>query len=198
MQSSVIRPMTWPVFRIVSSNPLIRTSDRVESAVVVLAVLLVILAGACAGVIGMMVHDNETQNYLAQARTRHAVVAKAADDSKPAVSPKQTATTLHARWQFNGIDHADAIVWDHAIKAGETLQIWVDDNGNRVDQPTPIAAADMDAVTVAVAVGLIVALAAGLAVVAVSAHAARMRDAQWDQDICCLVEEDGGRHNTSQ
>jgi hypothetical protein len=101
-----------------------RASNRVEAAVVTLAALLVVIAGACAGVIGMMVHDAETQNYLAQARTRHAVVARAVDDSKPAVSPESTASTVHARWQVNGIDHADAIVWDHALKAGEQLQIW--------------------------------------------------------------------------
>jgi hypothetical protein len=86
-------------------------------------------------------------------------------------------------------------VWDHALKAGEPLQIWVDDNGNRVDQPTPIAAADIDAVTVAVAEWLIVASTAALVVAAVGAHANR---AQWEQDIRCLVDDDGGRTNTSQ
>jgi hypothetical protein len=192
MQSFIIRPMTRPALRLFSRNPLIRTSDRIESAVVALALLVVVIAAACAGVVGTIIHDTETQSLRQQERTRHVVVAKAVDDSKPAVSPKPTASTLHARWQFNGIDHADAIVWDHALKAGEPLQIWVDDNGNRVDQPTPVAAADMDAVTVAVAEWLIVAFAAGLVVAAVGAHAARMRDAQWERDIRCLVEDNGG------
>jgi hypothetical protein len=198
MQNFEIRPMTRRAFRIFSSNPLIRTSDRIESAALVLAVLVLIIAGACAGVLGLMVHDTETQNYLAQARTRHAVVATAVDDSEPAISPKPTASTLHARWQLNGISRIDAVVWDHAVKAGEPLQIWVDDNGNRVDQPTPLAVADMDAVTVAFAVWLIVAFAAGLVVAAAGTHAAYLRDAQWEQDIRCLVGDDGGRTNTSQ
>jgi hypothetical protein len=198
MQNFRIRPMTWPGSRIFGNNPLIRTGDRIESAVVALAIVLVIAAGVCAGAIGMVVRDSETQNYLAQARTRHAVVARAADDSNPAVSPKPTATTLHARWQFNGVDHADAIVWDHAVKAGELLRIWVDDSGSRVDPPTPIAAADMDAVAAAVAEWSIAAFAAGLVVFAVRAHVARMRDIQWDQEIRCLVEDGGGRTNTAQ
>jgi len=198
MQNFEIRPMTWRVFRIFSNNPLIRTSDRIESAVLVLAVLVLIIAGVCAGVLGLIVHNTESQNYLAQARTRHAVVARAVDDSKPAISPKPTATTLHARWQLNGIGNIDAVVWDHAVKAGESLQIWVDDDGNRVDQPTPLAVADMDAVTVAVAVWLIVAFAAGLAVAAVASYADYMRDAQWERDIRCVVGEDGGRTNISQ
>jgi hypothetical protein len=61
MESFVIRPTTWPVLRLVSRNPLIRTSDRVEAAVAALAVLLVVVAAACAGVAGTMIHDTETQ-----------------------------------------------------------------------------------------------------------------------------------------
>ena len=75
MESYVIRPMTWPVLRLFSRNPLMRTSDRIEAAVVTLAGLLVVIAAACAGAIGTMIHDTETQKYLQQARTRHAVVA---------------------------------------------------------------------------------------------------------------------------
>ena len=82
MQSFAIRPMTWPVLRLFSRNPLIRTSDRIETAVVTLAVLLVVIATACAGVVGTIIHDNQTQKYLQQAQTRHAVVATAVDDSE--------------------------------------------------------------------------------------------------------------------
>jgi hypothetical protein len=86
MESFVIRPTTWPVLRLFSRNPLIRTSDRIEAAVATLAALLVVVAAACAGVIGTMIHDAETQKFLQQAQTRHAVVATAIDDSKPAAS----------------------------------------------------------------------------------------------------------------
>ena len=198
MESFVIRPTTWQVLRPFSRNPLMRTSDRIEAAVATLAGLLVVVAAACAGVIGTMIHDTETQNYLEQARTRHALVANAVDDSKPAASPETTASTVHARWQVNGLDHADVLDWDYAVKAGEQLQIWVDSDGNRVDQPTPVARADMDALTAAVVGWSIVALAAAQVVCAVRAHANRMRDAQWDREIRCLVDDDGGQSNRSQ
>ena len=198
MESFVIRPMTWPVLRLFSRNPLMRTSDRIEAAVVTLAALLVVIAAACAGVIGTMIHDTETQNYLEQARTRHAVVATAVDDSKPAASPETTASTVHARWQVNGVDHADSLGWDYTVKAGDPLQIWVDDDGNRVDQPTPVARAAIDALTAAVVGWSIVVLAAAQVVCAVRAHANRMRDAQWDREIRCLVDDDGGQSNRSQ
>jgi len=126
------------------------------------------------------------------------VVAKAVDDSKPAASPETTASTVHARWQVNGVDHADVLGWDYAVKAGEPLQIWFDNDGNRVDQPTPIARADMDALSVAIVGWLIVALAAARVVATLRTHVNRMRDAQWEREIRSLVEDNGGRTNSSQ
>ena len=198
MQSFVIRPMTWPVLRLFSRNPLIRSCDRIETAVVTLAGLLVVIAAACAGVIGTMIHDTETQNYLEQARTRHAVVARAVDDSKPAAPAETTASTVHARWQVNGINHADVLGWDYAVKAGDPLEIWVDADGNRVDHPTRVARAAADAFTVAVVGWSIVALAAAQVVATVRAHVNRMRDAQWEREIRSLAEDGGGRTNSSQ
>jgi hypothetical protein len=81
MENFLIRPSTWPVLRFFSRSPLMRTTDRVEAAVAALAVLLVAIAAVCAGVIGTMIHDTETQNYREQARTRHVLVARAVDDS---------------------------------------------------------------------------------------------------------------------
>ena len=197
MESFVIRPMTWPILRLFSRSPLMRTTDRVESAVGTLAVLLAVIAAACAGVMGTMIHDAETQNYLEQARTRHALVARAVQDSTPG-SAETTASTVHARWQANGVDHTDILASQYAVKAGEPREIWVDTNGNLVDQPTPIARAAMDAWTVALVGWLIVAVAAAHVVAIVRAHVKRMRDAQWERGIRSLVEDDGGRTNSSQ
>jgi hypothetical protein len=198
MESFVIRPMTWPVLRLFSRNPLMRTSDRIEAALVTLAGLLVVIAAACAGVLGTMIHDTEAQNYLEQAQTRHALVARAVDDSKPAASSETTASRVYARWQANGIDHADILGWDYAVKAGDPLQIWVDADGNRVDRPTPVERAAADALTAAIVGWFIVVLAAAQVVCAVRAHANRMRDTQWEREIRYLVDDDGGRTNRSR
>jgi len=198
MDSFVIRPTAWPVLRLFSRNPLMRTSDRVEAAVTALAVSLVLVAAACAGVAGTMIHDTETQKYLAQARTRHVLVASAVDDSTPAGTAESTANTVHARWQVNGINHFDAIASRDAVKAGAPLQIWVDGAGNLVDQPTPAARADRDAWTAALVGWLIVAVALAHVVAMVRAHVERIQNAQWDREIRSLVEDDGGRRNSSQ
>jgi hypothetical protein len=198
MQSFVIRPMTWPVLRLFSRNPLVRTSDRIETVVVALAVVLVIIATACAGVVGTAIYDAKAQTYREQAQTRHAVMATAVTDGEPAVLPETTAFTVQARWRLNGVDHADLLGWNTSAKAGEQLPIWVDDLGNRVEKPSPVERAAVDALSTAVVGWLIVIAATAQVVVVVRAHASRMRDAQWERDIRLLVDEDGGRTNRSQ
>ena len=198
MQSFVIRPMTWPVLRLLSRSPLIRVSDRIEAAVVTLAVLFVVIATACAGVAGTMIHDVQTQKYLEQQQTRHAIVARAFDDSEPAASPEAASYTVLSGWRFNGTNHTELIGWTNFVKAGDPLNIWVDDRGNRVAPPRPVARAAVDALSAAVVGWFIVIAAIAHVVNAVRAHASRMRDAQWEQAIRELVDEDGGRTNRPQ
>ena len=198
MQSFVIRPMTWPVLRLFSRNPLVRTSDRIESAIIAVALLLVVIATACAGVVGTAVYDAKAQLYRGQAQTRHAIVATAVTDSEPAVSPETMAFTVQARWRLSDIDHVDLIGWNNSVKAGEQLTIWVDDLGNRAEKPSPVERAAIDALSAAVVGWLIVIAATAQVVVVVRAHTSRMRDAQWERDIRCLVDEDNGRTNRSQ
>lgn len=194
MESNAIRPKTLPVLRLFGRNPL----SRMETAVVTLVVLVVVGAAACAGVLGTLIYRAETQNYREQAQTRHPVVATAVDDSKTAVSPETTAFAVNAQWQANGINHVGAIGWDDAVKAGDRLQIWVDADGNPVTRPTPPELAGAEAATAAIAAWLIMVLVAAPVVALVRGHASRMRDAQWDQDIRGLVDDDAGRTNTSQ
>ncbi len=195
MDSFVIRPMTWPVLRVFSRNPLVRTSDRIDAAMIPLAVVLVAVAAVCAGLFGTIVHDVETHKYLEEAKSRHTVVATAVDDSAKGLIPESTAADVHARWKANGVDHVGLISWDRPVKAGAALQIWVDADGNRVDQPRPVALAGADAVLFAAVAWWVVVLATAQTVVVVRAHTARVRDAQWDREIRSLVEDDGGRTN---
>jgi hypothetical protein len=198
MESFVTWPTTWPVLRLFSRNPLIRTSDRIDAAVATLAVVVVVIAAACAGALGTMVYDVRAHTYLEQAHTRHPVAAIAVEDSKTTVTPETTTSTVHARWQVNGTERAEVLGCDEDVKAGDPLQVWIDDHGNRVDPPTSIACAGIDAIAVAIAAWLSVVLAVTLVVAAARIHTNRTRDAQWEREIRCLVDDDGGRTNSSQ
>lgn len=195
MESFVLQPMTWSVLRALSRNPLIRASDRIESAVVALAAIAVVVATACAGALGTMVYDARSQVYAEQATTRHPVVAIATADSTTTITSETVLTTVLARWQFAGTDHAAEVVCDKAVKADEPLHIWVDGEGNHVSPPSPMSRAATDAVTAALVAWLSMVLAITSGVSTIRTRTVRMRDAQWDREIQCLVAGDGGHTN---
>jgi hypothetical protein len=133
--------------------------------------------------------------YIAQAHTRHTVTATATKDSTLVLRvDDSTATRVSARWQFNGTEYASTLNWDHAVKTGDPLTIWVDRNGNRVEAPARTSQAGADAVGVAYAVWQTVALAVTGFVCWVRRRLDRRRDSAWERDIRCLID-DGGRTN---
>ncbi len=197
MDSFAIRPTTWPVLRVVSRNPLMRLIDRIEAAVVPLALLLVIVATACAGVLGTFIHDAEKQKYLQESENRYTVIATALADSTPRALPSSADSNVLARWRANGIDHIDSIAWDHRVKAATSLSIWVNADGNRVDAPTPVARAAADAVFIAFVAWWVTVSAIAQIVGVVRAHIARSLDAQWERGIRHLLDGENGRANYS-
>jgi hypothetical protein len=173
----------WWVLRACGRNPLVRGIDRLELVIVALGILVVLAAAAGAGALGT-------------AQTRHAVIARAIDDSTIVVGvDDDTVTRVNARWQVDGTEHAGSLKWGHAVKSGDPLTIWVDRDGNRVDAPTPTSRAGVEAVGVAYAAWQTVALAAAGLICWGRARLDRRRDSAWERDIRCLVDDDGGRTN---
>jgi hypothetical protein len=195
MDSFAIRPTTWPVLKVVSRNPLMRVSDRIEAATIPLALLLVVVAAACAGVLGTFVHDAEKRKYSEESETRHAVIATALADSTPRALPSSADSNVVARWRTNGVEHIESIAWDHRVKAAAALPIWVNTEGNRVDAPTPVARAAENAVVIAFVAWWVAVSTIAQIVGVVRAHIARSLDAQWERDIRDLVDGENGRTN---
>ena len=186
----------WWVLRACGRNPLVRRIDRLELLIVALGILVVVVAAACAGALGTAVHDARSRVYIAQAQTRHTVTASAIDDSTIVLGvDDNTATRVNARWQVNGTEHTGSLNWDHAVKTGDPLTIWVDRDGDRVDAPTPISQAGVDAVGVAYVAWQSVVLAAAVLICWGRSRLDRRRDSAWERDIRCLIDDDGGRTN---
>ena len=184
----------WWVLRAAGRNPLVRASDRLELLIVALGIVVVVVAAACAGALGTAVHDARSRVYIAQAQTRHTVVAEAIDDSTIVLGVHDNmTTTVNARWQVGGAEHTDSVSPDHAVKTGDPLMIWVDRNGNRVDAPTPTSQAGMDAVLVAYSAWQTVVFAAAALIWWGRSRLDRRRDSAWERDIRSLIHENGGR-----
>ena len=186
----------WRVLRACGRNPLVRGIDRVELLIVALGFLVALVSVACAGALGTAVHDARSRVYIAQAQTRHTLTATATKDSTIVLrGDDSTATRVNARWQVDGTEHASTFNWDHAVKSGDPLTIWVDRNGDRVDPPAPTSQAVEDAVGVAYAAWQTVVLATAGLVCLGRSYLDRRRDSAWERDIRCLIDDDGGRTN---
>ncbi|MFZ1162837.1 hypothetical protein [Mycobacterium sp.] len=199
MDSFAIRPTTWPVLRVFSRNPLMRKTDRIEAATIPLAVFLVIVAAACAGVLGTLAHDIESRKYLEEAKARHTVTARAVEDSSTSATfPGPGTSKVVVRWRANDVDHTKLLDWDRSVKSNAPLQIWIDTNGNQVGAPTPPALAGANAVLAGAVAWWILFVIALLSLGAVRSHLARIRDAQWENEIRCLIDDWDGRTKRSQ
>jgi hypothetical protein len=195
MQSVEYVPRWW-VLRACRRNPLVRGTDRLELLIIALGILVALVAAACAGALGTAVHDARSRVYIAAAQTRHTVTARATDDSTIVLRVHDNmATSVNARWQVNGIEHTCSLNWDHAVKTGDPLTIWVDRGGNRVDAPAPTWQAGADAVGLAYVAWQTVVLAVAGLVCWGRSRLDRRRNSSWERDIRCLIDNDGGRTN---
>jgi hypothetical protein len=197
MDTFTVRLPRWPVVRLFDRNPLIRTSDRVEALVLVLAVVVSLLAAPIAGTVGTAVHDSRRHLYAEQARTRHTVTATVTDSNAAHQVLRTTTITVPARWSAAGVEHTGVVKAHSAAKTGDLIEIWVDENDTQVDTPTPTTRAAIDAVTAALGIWLTVAAAAATLFAGTRAVCDRIRSSGWLRDIDNLVGRGDG-HNATQ
>jgi hypothetical protein len=183
----------WRLAHVRGRNPLVRTSDRIEVAVLALAIAISLAVIPFALAVGTAVHDEHAHTYAAQQHDRQKVVATATADSTK--SPRGPVSVVQARWQIGDVENAGAFAWDSPVKTGSNMDIWVDRNGRQVAPPAQPWQAGVDAVVASVGLWLAVTAAAVALVAAVRLFLRRARYAGWNRDIASLVHDDGGRTN---
>jgi putative copper export protein len=75
MQTLTFDPHRWWMARVVSRNPLIRRTDRLEVVAIVVAIILSVAAIPIAAAVGTTVSESQHRLYVQQAQTRHRVAA---------------------------------------------------------------------------------------------------------------------------
>jgi len=152
------------------------------------ALVVALVAVPVAGVAGAVVYGARNSRYAQEARERHAVIATVTeiDDSG--------TTVVQARWPVAVGERTGSLELPTSAEVGERTEIWVDKDGNPVTPSTPTWHALGDAVGVAEAILLIVAIGMTSLVIRVRSRLDRGSDAQWEHELRCL-EDDGGRTN---
>ena len=179
--------------RLLGRHPLVRTSDRIEALAVVLAVLMAVIAVPVVGAMGTAIHETRSRVYAEQALTRHVVKANAIEHSEAVPYGNAVDLNVKARWNAFGGNHVEVVPVTSAVKAGEVVDVWVDETGHRVAAPSPSGRAGEEALGAAVVVWLcFVGVVVGCVVF--SRHRLnRTRYAAWDRDLKMLS---GGGHFT--
>jgi hypothetical protein len=194
MDTFTVRLPRWPFAqRLFGRNPLIRLSDRVEALVLVFAVVVSLLAAPMAAAAGTAVYDSRSTFYAEQAQNRRTVTATVIDDSAARNPPTKTMTA-RARWFAAGAEHTGEVKARKTMKPGDSIEVWVDQDGAQVGRP--IRSAADEAVAAALAIWWCVAIAAAALLAGTRAIINRARHARWQHDFDDLAGD--GHGHTSQ
>ncbi len=193
MDAFTVRLPRWPVLlRLLGRDPLVRTTDRIEALVVVLAVAVSLLAIPIAAAVGTAVYDSRRQAYAEQTDTRHTVAATVTDVPASQQILRTGTTTVPARWTAAGAEYTGAVEAQSTTKTGDTVEIWVDDNGVQVSAPTPTTRAAVEAATGALVIWISVAAIAATLSTLTRAVCDRIRSTGWQHDLDSLVGNGDG------
>ncbi|QSE85853.1 hypothetical protein [Rhodococcus koreensis] len=130
-------PIRWWRLRPWSRNHLMRPSDRLEAAMVLLTAAVVLLLIPAAAAFGTATHTRLEQQAQALRAGVHQVPAVLLEDTylAPAspeytIRPAGSQNTARARWTTPHGERTGAVPTDTPAQAGQTITISVDADGN--------------------------------------------------------------------
>jgi hypothetical protein len=175
-----------------SRNPLARSWDRFEAAVLTGVVVGALFALPLAAVAGSNTYAQQMAVSAAQRAARHPATATLLTNAPLAMigGPIRNPTTMvKARVLDRGVERIALVKATPGTPAGTTIQIWLTGSGNRA--PTPKTATD--AVITAVLAGLFVWLGMVILLAAVFWNTRwrldRLRAAQWDREWALMSRQ---------
>ena len=193
METYTLGPGRSWLVRAFARNPLVRRSDRVEAILLLCALVAVLISASIAGAIGTGVYEGRSRMYAEQLRDRHLISATVVADGTTSVERVRLVETAPIRWSHNGVEHADTVEVDPDTVIDDSVEIWVDGNGDRVAAPRATWWAGVDAALVGGAAWLALTAAVGVIWELLCAVMARRRAKSWDRELRALVDDHGGR-----
>ncbi|GLZ27820.1 membrane protein [Lentzea sp. NBRC 105346] len=177
--------------RFAGRNPLATAGDRLEAAVLVGAIAVALLAVPIAGATGSEIYATQKAQAAAQQNTRHWVEAVLIQDAPPTIGSTERggvveSTPVLAVWRLpNGMAREGMVQAHYDAKAGATVPIWIDDQGEVSSPPLTAEGAAINAIILALLLwgGTSGAMALLYLVVRFTHQRIRMRrlSAEWDR-----------------
>ncbi|PBC40069.1 hypothetical protein CJ179_33830 [Rhodococcus sp. ACS1] len=125
-----------------SRNPLMRATDRFDSVAAVVMITLILIAVPFAAALGTATYTGLNEQSHSELQTRHAQSAVLIDDPRlviigraPSRSP-ETQDRATAQWTApDGALRSTVVDTKPGMHRGDTVDVWVDRDGNVVDEP---------------------------------------------------------------
>lgn len=187
MHSFEMNVARWRTAHIFVHSPLVRISDRIEAAVLIAVVGILLVAVPMAEAVGTAADESSSRSLAAQAPTSRKVTATAIKDSVQNMRYSTGSATAWARWQINGGQHTGHLRWDRPrVRTGDRMEICVNLDGQRITLPSPTFHA------VAVGAGSWLSCVAGFAIMRLRLNHIRL--AGWEREVNSLEGDDGRGH----
>ncbi|MBJ8346974.1 hypothetical protein [Antrihabitans sp. YC2-6] len=131
-----------------NTNKLMRTSERVYTTAVLIAVVVLAVAVPICATIGTNSYSNKRDSILADRATKHEVWASVVDAVKStgpsnlrSGATASDMTKVEVEWTVGGrVVRATQRINGH-VETGDQVAVWTNDAGERVDPPLPTSAA---------------------------------------------------------
>jgi hypothetical protein len=180
--SLVMSPSTWPMRFIrwigCDRNPLRRTSDRIETRVVLLAAVSYVPVAVLAA--GYASH----RVYEAGVRAQHAIhlrhVAAVALTAAESIRPATVGVPV--RWTIDGWTQTGALHRSYGTPRGAVVRVWVDQSGHITTPPLTTVQLEDQVLTIKVLMPLLLAQAFALSLYTFRWYLDKRRFAKWDSE----------------
>lgn len=192
---------TWGrgwVARLLGRNELVRRSDRMETLAAAVVASALLLAIPFVAAFGTAIKESRSLAYAEQAVARRQVSGTALTDARLHVLGGGQVFDVPTRWIADDGVHVDAVTVPDMVRAGESVDVWIDRNGNDVGAPTPSGRAATEAVGWAALSWIVLAAVSTAALFGLRRSMNRARYATWDRELLSLTGNDGGRAEREQ
>lgn len=188
------RRLSW-YLRALGRNPLVRAGDRLEALAVLGVLVVALMAVPVAGRAESHFLDIGVRSAEAQAQTRHSVAAVVVVGSTGLSTDFDGPAYVRAQWRDGAQVHTENVISPSIVKAGDPLQLWLDDKGRVVTAPMTAGDAKLSAICAAALLWTALVSLAVLAAVTVRVKLDRSRDRAWERELHLLAHNDDGWAN---